>query len=70
MRPEPLRDNAFAAEFAGVLVDDLAVAIVMFIERNTEAWIAYKSPQFLFAILNRRTAQIMPLEFNQIEGDK
>src|SRR5262249_54146373 len=53
-RAEPLRHDALAAELAGVLENDLAVALVMLIEYDAELRLAHQLGQFPLAILNRR----------------
>ena len=49
----PLRNDALAAELAGVLENDLAVALVMLIKHDAKLRPAYQLCQLALAILNR-----------------
>ena len=62
MRPKPFRHNALAAEFAGVLVDDIAIADVVLAERDAGIRPAYELGQHPFAMLNRRQAQVVAVK--------
>ena len=68
MRAETLADNAFAAELAGVLVDDVAVADVVLAERDAGMGPAYELGQRAFAMLDWRSAQVVTIKLQQIEG--
>jgi len=68
LRAETLADNAFAAELAGVLVDDVAVADVVLAERDAGMGPAYELGQRAFAMLDWRSAQVVTIKLQQIEG--
>ena len=68
MRPKPFRHNALAAEFAGVLVDDIAIADVVLAERDAGMGPAYELGQRAFAMLDWRSAQVVTIKLQQIEG--
>ena len=51
-----------------MLENDLAVALVMLIEHNAELRPVHQLCQLALAVLNRRAAQIVAVQFDQIEG--
>ena len=65
---EPLRDDAFAAESAGVLEDGRAVAVEMLVEGDTVAGVAEQIGEHGLAALDRLPAKVLAVEFDQIEG--
>ena len=67
-RTEPLRDDALAAERAGVLEDYSAVAGVVLVEGDTFMRMAQKLRQRVFALLDRCTPQVRAVQFEQVEG--
>jgi len=58
-RAEPLRHNAVAAELAGVLEYNVAVAFVVLVEHDAGVRGAHELGELGLAVLNRRAAQIL-----------
>ncbi|HEY2528376.1 MAG TPA: hypothetical protein VGJ20_10600, partial [Xanthobacteraceae bacterium] len=55
---EPLRHNDLAAEFAGVLINDITVAAAVLVERDARTSLAHQLGQRLFAFLDWAPAPI------------
>ena len=68
LRAEPLRDDALAAERAGVLEDDRAVALEMLIERDAVAGVSEQIGERGLAALDRLPPEVLAVEFDQIES--
>jgi hypothetical protein len=67
-RAEPLRNDPFAAELAGVLIDDIAVADEMLVDDDARMRAAHQFRQRSLALFERRPAQIIAVEFDQVES--
>ena len=67
-RPKPLRHYAFAAERAGLFVDDRAVDFEMPIERNAWSRSAQQSLESGFTNLDRLAPQILAIKLKQVES--
>src|SRR5262249_40582861 len=67
-RAEPLRHNALAAELAGVLEYDAAFAFVVLVEHDAGTRDAHELGKLGLAVLDRRAAQILAVEFDQVKG--
>jgi hypothetical protein len=67
-RAEPFRHDALAAESAGVLEDDGPIAGKVFIQGNALERLWQQAGEPCLAILDRQSALIFAVEFDQIEG--
>jgi hypothetical protein len=67
-RAESLGHGALAAELAGLLIDDLAVADVVLVEGDAWRWLAQQLGKPGLAHLDRQPAQVLAVEFEQVEG--
>jgi hypothetical protein len=66
-RAEALRDDALAAERAGVLVDDRTVAAEVLVERDAFMRQTEQAGQPALALLDRLVAQILAVHLEQVE---
>jgi hypothetical protein len=67
MRAEPLRDDAFTAERAGMFEDGRAIADEMLIEGNTVADASEELGEPRLALLERLPAEVGAVELDQVE---
>jgi hypothetical protein len=69
-RAEALRHDALAAEAAGVLEHDIAVALAVFVEHDAGMRGANELGELALAVLDRPSPQILALQLDQVEGAK
>jgi hypothetical protein len=67
-RAEPLRHDALAAEFAGLPIDDIAVADIVRVERDTGRAIAQQPGQQLLTLFDRQPAHFLVVKLKQVES--
>jgi len=66
----PLRDNAFETELAGVAKYGLAVALYVLIESDASRSLGQDHHKRGLAALQRITAEVVTVQFDQVEGIK
>jgi hypothetical protein len=69
-RADPLADDAFAAELAGVFEDFHSVTVQVLAQVQPRAGITHKFRQPLFADLDRHGPQVFAVEFQQVECEQ
>jgi hypothetical protein len=67
-RAEPLRHDAFAVELAGLLIDDIAVADIVRVERDAGMATAQQPVQQLLTLFDWQPAYLLVVKLEQVES--